>query len=67
MTKFIGRRGTLGIAIESSRGTPVNPTYWLPYVTMSFKDSTVTAREDQGLGNIADSDSLYVTMRMAEG
>lgn len=67
MTKFVGRRGTLGIAIEATRGTPVAPTYWLPFVTMSFKDTIESAREDQGMGNIADSDSFYVTMRMGEG
>lgn len=67
MTKFIGRRGSLGIAIEATRGTAVAPTYWLPYVTMSFFDRVEGAREEQALGNIADSDSFYVTMRMGEG
>lgn len=67
MTKFVGRRGTLGIAIEATRGTPVNPTYWLPFVTMSFFDRTETAREEQGMGNIADSDSIYVTMKTGQG
>lgn len=67
MTKFVGRRGTLGIAIEATRGTAVAPTYWLPFVTMSFGDRIESAREEQGMGNIADSDSLYVTMRMGEG
>jgi len=67
MTKFVGRRGTLGIAIEATRGTAVSPTYWLPFVTMSFKDTIESAREEQGMGKIADSDSFYVTMRMGEG
>lgn len=67
MTKFIGRKGTLGIAVEATRGTPVAPTYWIPFVTMSFRDVVNSAREEQGLGNIADSDSFYVTMRMGEG
>lgn len=67
MTKFVGRRGTLGIAIEATRGTPVTPTYWLPFVTMSFADKIESARETQGMGNIGDSDSFYVTMTMAEG
>lgn len=67
MTKFVGRRGTLGIAIEATRGTAVAPTYWLPFVTMSFFDKIESAREDQGMGNIADSDSFYVTMRQGEG
>lgn len=67
MTKFVGRRGTLGIAIEASRGTAVNPTFWVPNVTMSFRDTTETAREEQGQGVIADSDSNYVVMKMGEG
>lgn len=67
MTKFVGRRGTLGIAREATKGVPVNPQYWLPYVTMTFFDRTNTVAEEQGMGNIADQDSIYVTMTMGEG
>lgn len=67
MTKFIGRRGQLGIAFEASRGTPVVPTYWMPEAKLSFHDMTETASEDQGFGNIADQDSFYVTLTKAEG
>lgn len=67
MTKFIGRRGSLGVTYETSRGTPIIPAYWIPFATLSFADKIESARENQGLGNIADSDSFYVTMSMAEG
>lgn len=67
MTKFVGRRGTLGLAIESTRGTPVNPTFWVPWATMSVKDTVEEAREEQGMGVIADGDSKFVVMKMAEG
>lgn len=67
MTKFVGRRGALGIAIEATRGTPVVPTYWMPFVKMSFQDKINSAAEEQGMGNIADQDSFYVTMQMGEG
>lgn len=67
MTKFVGRRGTLGIAVEATRGTPVAPTYWMPFVTMSFKDTIESARESQGMGKVADSDSFYVTLKMGDG
>lgn len=67
MTKFVGRRGTLGVALEATRGTAAVPVYWIPFATMSFFDRIESAREDQSLGNIADSDSFYVTMRMGEG
>lgn len=67
MTKFVGRRGSLGVAFETARSTPVVPTMWIPFATLSFADKIESARENQGLGKIADSDSFYVTMQMAEG
>lgn len=67
MTKFIGRRGSLGIAKESSRGTAVAPAYWIPNAKMSFFDGIESASESQGLGNIADQDSFYVTFKLASG
>lgn len=67
MTKFVGRRGALGVAWETTRGTPVVPAYWVPFATLSFADKIESARENQGMGEIADSDSFYVTMSMAEG
>lgn len=34
---------------------------------MSFADKIMSSAEDQGMGNIADQDSFYVTMVMGEG
>lgn len=67
MTKFLSRRGILGLAVEATRGTGVSPTFWVPWATMSFQDRIEEAREEQGLGLVADSDSKYVTMKMGEG
>ncbi len=67
MTKFVSRRGSLGIGIEATRFTAVAPTYWLPWAVLDFHDSIEGAREDQGMGNIADSDSFYVTFKKGEG
>jgi hypothetical protein len=67
MTKFVSRRGSLGIAIEATRFTPVSPTYWLPWAVMSFADGIEGQREEEGLGNIADSDAFYVTFKKGEG
>lgn len=67
MTKFVARRGSLGIAIEATKGVPIVPSYWCPYVTMSFFDRAEVVAETQGMGNIADQDSVYVTMVMGEG
>lgn len=69
MSKFAGRRGSLAVAIEDSRGVAPagSDFYFVPYATMSFKDTVEEAREDQGMGQLADSDSKYVVMRMGEG
>lgn len=67
MSKFIGRRGTLGVAKEASRGVAVAPAYWIPNAKMSFFDNIESASESQGLGNIADQDSFYVTFTMGQG
>jgi hypothetical protein len=67
MTKFVSRRGTLGIAVEVTKGVAVVPTYWMPYATMTFHDVIDSVAENQGMGNIADQDSFFVTMTMGEG
>lgn len=70
MTKFAGRRGTLALAIEDSRGVPPSSSsdyFFIPFATNSFKDTVEEARENQGLGKIADGDSKYVVMKMGEG
>lgn len=68
MSKFVGRRGDLLLSKESSRGTAsvANPLY-IPRSTVSFDDKTTTARENEGLGKIADSDANFVVQKMAEG
>jgi len=45
MTKFVGRRGALGVAFEASRGTPVSPVYWIPQAKLSFHDMIESAAE----------------------
>lgn len=67
MSKFVGRRGVLGVAKEAVRGTPVAPAYFIPFAKMSYVDSTEVAGESQGLGNIADQDSQYVTFQFGAG
>lgn len=67
MTKFVGRRGILGLAKEASRGVGLSPTEWIPRVSASFDDKTETAREAEGLGRIEDSDSNHVLRKFAEG
>lgn len=68
MSKWVGRRGNVGFAKESSRGIPsVSNPLWSPRSVISFDDKIGMAREDEGMGKIADSDSKFVTSQFAEG
>ena len=67
MSKFVGRLGTVGIAKEATSGTIVAPTLWVPVNSISFDDKTTTAREEEGLGRIEDSDSNFVVNKYGEG
>lgn len=67
MTKFIGRRGVLGLAKEATRGVALAPTIWLGRNSVSFDDTVTEAREEEGLGRIEDSDAKFVTGKMGEG
>lgn len=68
MTKFVGRRGSIAISKETSRGVPTiaNP-FWVPFVTIDFDDEATVVRETQAFGNRADGDSSFVTQVMGEG
>lgn len=68
MSKHVGRRGTLAIAKEGTRGVgTLTNALWVPRSTISFDDKVTEAREDEGLGKLADSDSKFVVSKMAEG
>lgn len=67
MSKFIGRRASVGLAKESSAGTVVTPTFWLPYTELTFDDKTTTVVEEEGLGRIEDSDAQHITNKFGEG
>ena len=67
MSKFVGRLGNVGIAKEATSGTIVTPTMYVPFNSISFDDKTTTAREEEGLGRIEDSDSNLVTNKYGEG
>lgn len=67
MGYYVGRRGALGIALESTRGTVVAPTYWVPYNSVSFDDKAVIVDSEGAFGNIADTYESYVVKKFAEG
>lgn len=67
MAKFIGRRAAIGIGKESSRGTAVAPTYWIPAASIGFADKVERVVQEAGFGQIADADSSYTVKLFGEG
>lgn len=67
MTKFIGKRVSIGIGKEASRGGGVAPTYWLNCRSFDFFDKADKARSTAGLGGIWDPNQAIVTFKRAEG
>lgn len=68
MSKHVGRLGQLLIAKETVRGTgTITNGFWIPRATISFDDKVETARENEGLGKLADSDANFVTQKYASG
>lgn len=67
LVKFVGRRTEIGIAKESTRGTAVNPTFWMPTSTISFDEKVAKVRSEEGFGNIQEGSDSFITSIMGEG
>lgn len=67
MAKYVGRRASLGIAKETSRGVAVNPSFWIPYGSISFDNKVEKVRIEEGFENIQDSSYAYVVKKYGEG
>jgi len=66
-TQHIGRRITLGVAREVTRGLGRVPQYWVPRTSLTFDDKVNKHLEEESLGVIDDADASFVTERWGEG
>jgi hypothetical protein len=67
MGYYVGRRGSLGIGKEGTRGVAVAPSYYLPYNSISIDDKAVVIDSEGAFGQIADSHESYVVKKYGEG
>ena len=67
MAKFIGRQQSVGIGRETTRGTVVVPSMWLPKVNFTVEDRVVKARVQGSYGNILGGDDALVAAINAQG
>lgn len=67
MTYFVGRKATVGMAKEATRGALTTPAYFIPYASVDFDDKTEKFRLEEGYGNIQDSGYAYTVKKYGEG
>lgn len=67
MTKLIGRKFNVGIGKESSRGTAVAATYWLPHTELTLDEKVTQAVDESVYGVIEDSTNAVVVAKFMEG
>ena len=67
MTKFIGRKLSVGRGKETSRGVGVAPTHWLNCLSFNHANKVTKARVEGIFGNITGGDKALVANKWAEG
>lgn len=67
MGKIIGRLASVGIGKESTRGTSVSPTYWVPVTDLEIEDRAEKIYNDSGIGRIEEKNDAAVVKQWAEG
>lgn len=67
MSKYIGRLVNVGIARESTRGTAVAATMWLPKAAVAFFDRATKNTSRLNYGVIGDGNVAPKTLEWAEG
>lgn len=66
MSKIIGRLSSIGIGKESSRGTSVAPTYWIPFLEASAEDTVKRVVNETSIARLEDSDGSEITQKLGE-
>lgn len=67
MTKYIGRLKNVGLAKESSRGTAVAASHWLPKAKISFFDHATKHKPKLSYGVIGEGADAPKVLEWAEG
>ena len=64
---YTGRRVSVGLAKEATRGIGAAPTHWLPHTSLAFDDKVEKVDSTEAIGRIEDSDGAFVVSKWAEG
>lgn len=66
-SKIIGRQTQIGIGKESTRGTVVAPSYWVPFNDLTLDQKIEQVFDTQSYGIIEDAVSAYITKAWTAG
>lgn len=67
MTRVIGRLTKLGLGRETTRGTSVAPTFWIPVLDLGFDDKFDLKDNESGFGNLANIQDSRIVKQWGEG
>ncbi len=67
MSLWIGRRESIGVGRETTRGVGVAPTYWLNCLSFNFADKPTRAKSEASFAGIWGGDQAPMTLSHAEG
>lgn len=67
MSKAIGRKFSIGLGKETSRGTAVSSAFWVPKMNLSIDDKINYAVDESSIGVIEDAIGQDITSKFSEG
>lgn len=67
MAKIIGRTGAIGIGKETTKGTKVAASYWIPVQSYSYDDKVEVVKNDSSFGRIEEYNAAHITKLWGEG
>jgi len=67
MAKILGRTGAIGIGKETTKGTAVVPTYWIPVQSYSHDDKAEHVKNDSVMGRIEEYNAAHLIKKWGEG
>lgn len=67
MTKIIGRKFSIGLGKETTRGTAVTSAYFIPKMELSIDDKVNVINDDSSIGVIEDAITSDITGKYSEG
>lgn len=67
MARFQGRKVSVGIGLETVRGTSVAPTYWYPHLDVNIKDTPSAIYNESAHGTIIKNNAKTNTLIEGDG